>query len=311
MAPPTAVATRQLSIDFPPKAAIRCELTARDAKALRDNTPVLIFTHGSGGDLSAAAMTNFVSGFAGISPILCFKGNMNLPSRTKMFQRVCENNQNFANSCLGGRSMGARAAVMAATKDTTHLVLVSYPLHTEKDIRDKILLDIPPTVKVIFITGDKDAMCELGRLEEVRRNMKCKTWLVRVKGADHGMNIKPKSTNGTTSIGVATGEIVARWLEGLDDEEGTQEATLSWHHEEEQVQWCGWEIGGSIGIRSADRMDARHPSSKAETPPPAMSIEDDKKGDCSNHKTKTPEPSRKRRNRSEQSASKRSKTRKD
>ena len=307
MAPPTAVATKQLSIDFPPKGAISCELTAKDAKALREK-PVLIFTHGSGGDLRAAAMTNFVSGFAGISPILCFKGNMNLSSRTKMFQRVCEY-QCFSN-CLGGRSMGARAAVMAATKDTTHLILASYPLHTEKDVRDEILLDIPPKLKVIFITGDKDAMCELERLEEVRRNMKCKTWLVRVKGADHGMNMKPKSTNATTSMGVATGKIVARWLAGLDDEEGTREATLSWHREEEQVQWCGWEIG-ETGIGSAHRMEARHPSSKAETPTTAMSIEDDKKEDYSNHETKTPEPSRKRRNRSEQSASKRSKTRRD
>ena len=83
----------------------------------------MVFTHGAGGGLQAPAVANFVSGFANVMPIVCFQGNMNLASRTKMFEAGCED-QGYA-KCLGGRSMGARAAVMAATEKTTHLVLVS------------------------------------------------------------------------------------------------------------------------------------------------------------------------------------------
>ena len=83
--------------------------------------------------------------------------------------------------------MGARAAVMAATTETTHLVLVSYPLHTDKEVRDQILLDLPESVKAIFVSGDHDNMCDLDRLEAVRSNMKRRTWRVVVQDADHGM----------------------------------------------------------------------------------------------------------------------------
>ena len=231
--------------NFPPKAPIKCEFTAKDEKQMQGK-PELIFTHGSGGNLTAAAVVNFVSGFASVFPILCFQGNMNLSSRTKMFQSVCADQNNAKH--LGGRSMGARAAVMAATDDTTRLALVSYPLHSNKDTRDQILLDLPATMKVIFISGDQDAMCEPQRLEEVRKKMKCETWMVLVKGADHGMNVKPKSENGTTSMGTATGYIVARWLGGYD--KGAREATLSWQPEEKHIQWCGWDMGSETGRRT-------------------------------------------------------------
>lgn len=234
--------SKDFQVNFPPKAPIKCKSTAQNQKTLQEN-PALIFTHGSGGNLTAAAVVNFVSGFTNVSPILCFQGNMNLSSRAKMFQSVCADQDNAKH--LGGRSMGARAAVMAATNETTHLVLVSYPLHTDKDTRDQILLDLPATMKVIFISGHEDAMCEHKRLEVVRKKMKCETWMVLVKGADHGMNIKPKSEDGTTSIRMATGYIVARWLGGYD--KGAKEATLSWKPEEKHIQWCGWDVGIETG----------------------------------------------------------------
>lgn len=69
-------------------------------------------------------------------------------------------------SGLGGRSMGARAAVMAAnSKDggMNHLVLVSYPLENGKGIRDEILLGIGEGVKVRdFMTcfDREDHLCD-------------------------------------------------------------------------------------------------------------------------------------------------------
>ena len=132
--------------------------------------------------------------------------------------------------------MGARAAVMAATEETTHLVLVSYPLHTDKEVRDQILLDLPGDLKVIFVSGDGDAMCDLERLEEVRARMKCETWRVVVQGADHGMNVKPKA--GTMEVGKMVGEVVAKWVKGSDD--SLREGTIIWNDEVGRAEWTGW-----------------------------------------------------------------------
>ena len=229
------MAQQAFQIPFKPK-AINCILSSNkgseeDAAEPQDTgNPTLIFTHGAGGTLSSDGIANFSSGFATQSPVVCFKGNMNLTSRVKMFSEVMRN-QNFA-TCLGGRSMGARAAVMAATPDTQQLVLASYPLHTNKETRDQILLDIEPGVDVLFVIGDKDTMCDLSRLQTVRNKMKCKTWLLVVQGADHGMNMTPKSA--TATVGVKAGVIAAQWIMARDNK---CEGRLSW---DQDVEWSGW-----------------------------------------------------------------------
>lgn len=204
----------------------------------------LVFTHGAGGTLQSDAIANFTHGFASHSrqsSILCFQGNMNLKSRVKMFNEVIASNLNFKSPrCLGGRSMGARAAVMAATENTTHLILVSYPLHTDKEIRDQVLLGLPASIKVIFVSGDRDEMCDLKRLEEVREKMNCKTWKVVVQDADHGMNVKPKA--GTQEVGRKTGDVVAMWLKASDA--NLTEGRIIWNADAEMAQWSGWSLGG-------------------------------------------------------------------
>ncbi|KAL8793301.1 MAG: hypothetical protein Q9195_004078 [Heterodermia aff. obscurata] len=218
--------------------AINCILSSKeipddDATELQNTRriPSLIFTHGAGGTLSSDGIANFTSGFATELSVVCFKGNMNLTSRVKMFSEVMLN-QNFA-TCLGGRSMGARAAVMAATPDTQQLILASYPLHTEKETRDQILVDIEPGVDVLFVIGDKDSMCQMSRLQTVRNKMKCKTWLLVVQGADHGMNMSPKSA--TAAIGRKTGVIAAEWIMARDNSK--REGRLGW---DQDVEWSEW-----------------------------------------------------------------------
>ncbi len=142
---------------------------------------------------------------------------------------------------LGGRSMGARAAVIAGTemlstpskpKTPTNkknnappkrfhlqLILISYPLRSPKgDIRDEILLALPAEVDVLFIIGDADAMCPLPLLDEVRGKMKARSRLVVVRGADHGMSVKPKKRMG--GVGEETGRVAARWVSGEMGSEG-------------------------------------------------------------------------------------------
>ena len=239
----TTPAQRTLQVPFPPKSPIECMYTTKAAGDLARMDAALVFTHGAGGNLQSEAIANFTHGFSSHSRqcgILCFQGNMNLKSRVKMFSEIIASNLNVHTpSCLGGRSMGARAAVMAVSESTTHLVLVSYPLHTAKETRDQVLLDLPASIKVIFVSGDRDEMCDLERLEEVRRKMKCKTWRVVVENADHGMNVKPKA--GTREVGEKTGNVVAMWLKSFDISPG--EGKIIWDANEDMAQWSGWSPG--------------------------------------------------------------------
>ena len=242
-------------VPFPPKPAIQCIYSLQYRKEHEPITPTLIFTHGAGGTLKADAIVNFSKGFASSSEagIVCFQGNMNLKSRVKMFSVVMDHLA-FP-KCLGGRSMGARAAVMAATDETTHLVLISYPLHTDKDLRDQILLDLPASVKVIFISGTKDTMCDLDRLEHVRSRMKCKSWRVVVQEADHGMNLSPRS--GTEDVGRKTGEVVAHWLGNADERK--RESKIEWDPDATITRWNGW-LSETSNTRDKDHDAADAPN---------------------------------------------------
>ena len=236
------VPQRSLQVPFP-SSPINCMYYTKNASDLSRMDASLVFTHGAGGDLQSDAIANFAHGFAAHSrqsSILCFQGNANLKSRVKMFNEVIHSDLNVRTPrCLGGRSMGARAAV-AVIDNTTHLVLVSYPLQTAT-IREKVLLDLPASVKVIFVSGDRDKMCDLEKLEEVRRKMSCQTWRVVVENADHGMNVKPKA--GTREVGKKTGDVVAMWLNASDP--NLREGKIVWSADEETAQWSGWYAEGA------------------------------------------------------------------
>ncbi|EXJ91589.1 hypothetical protein A1O3_00137 [Capronia epimyces CBS 606.96] len=202
-------------------------------------------------------MTNFSHGFASAgAAITCFQGSMNLQGRTSMFANVLDYEKQqlqlqqpgdgggleVAKLAFGGRSMGARAAVMAShADDSIHLlVLVSYPLVAPSgDVRDQILLDVRPETNVLFISGDGDSMCDLARLAKVRAKMKAKTWLVVVQGADHGMSLKggAKMKKATEEIGKETGRIAARWIQQRDEK--TTEMVIRWDGDHGRVlgQW--------------------------------------------------------------------------
>jgi predicted alpha/beta-hydrolase family hydrolase len=158
---------------------------------------------------------------------------MNLKSRVKGFRACIDEKKEERNGeklVLGGRSMGARAAVMAASEDedgkVTELVLVSYPLKGPKgDVRDQILLNLPASVKVLFVIGDRDAMCPLDILEEVRSKMEAKSQLVIVRDTDHGMHVKPASSE--KEHGEQTGRIAAQWVAGNLTEDITYIGTES------------------------------------------------------------------------------------
>ncbi|KKY22598.1 hypothetical protein UCRPC4_g03293 [Phaeomoniella chlamydospora] len=210
----------------------------------------MVFTHGAGGTLNSPAVSNFAAGFSSESPLLCFQGPMNLPSRVKMFKTVIDH-QGKGACALGGRSMGARAAILALSSEEYEeikaLILVSYPLHTGKDVRDQILLDLDEDIVVLFVIGSRDSMCDISRLNKVRKKMKAESWLVTVEEASHGMELAGKAKKGTIDVAKFSGAVVAEWLQ--EDAAGRKhghgrEGRIWWDQQANdgagQVMWSGW-----------------------------------------------------------------------
>jgi hypothetical protein len=206
--------------------------------------------------------------------MLAFQGIMNLGARVKGFDAVSEYAKTSSAEtvpCFGGRSMGARAAVIAATGQFTavgvtgvsSLILASYPLVSEKgDVRDRILLELPAEISVLFISGDRDSMCDLRRLNEVRGKMKAKSWIVVVKGADHGMNVAG-GKKVTEAVGVETGKVAAKWLMGEKGEAG--ESEIWWDGKNREVRRSEWK--GEIVMKAeAEAEDEGTPEEQGEVP---------------------------------------------
>lgn len=205
---------------------IPCQKWLHDESAAAHTT--LIFTHGAGGGLDNPATKLFAQGYASKSSIVCFQGTMNLKSRLKSFQNVFDElqaqdpEQEFA---AGGRSMGARAAVMLAHSNESikKLVLCSYPLTSPKgDKRDEILLELPKDRSVLFIIGSNDNMCDLEELQKVQKKMKAKSLIRIVDGADHGMSLSkvPKGQKKAEVIELLrqiSGQEAAAWVAGKSD----------------------------------------------------------------------------------------------
>ncbi|KAI9870369.1 MAG: hypothetical protein M1823_008763, partial [Watsoniomyces obsoletus] len=124
-------------------------------------------------------------------------------------------------------------------RKTGKLVLASYPLiGMNKEVRDKILPDSDEGVEVLFISGDGDNMCPLADLAEVRKKMKAKSWLITVKGADHGMGLKPKDA--VEKMRLYTGEAAAKWTNEEARQEAKTECVLRWDSHERKVVNEGW-----------------------------------------------------------------------
>ncbi len=250
------------SIPFESKEIICQRYPSHSSKPF--SPPVLIFTHGAGGGIANPATSLFATGFGQDeeSSVVCFQGTMNLPSRVKTFHAVIEH-EKAEKAALGGRSMGARAAVISMKEKSVKegkLVLVSYPLVGQnREVRDKILLEIEEGVQVLFVSGDGDNMCDLKQLAGVRKKMKAKSWLIAVKGADHGMSLKPKEA--VEKMRQYSGEAAARWVKDEGREDGKTECVLRWDAHGKKVVDEGWqEPGGGPATagRSLTKKEAKN-----------------------------------------------------
>ena len=218
---------------------IVCEKRGRD-----DDELALIFTHGAGGGIANPATKDFCAGFAMVDPIVCFQGTMNLQNRVKTFHATIDHHEG-RDLALGGRSMGARAAVLTALardEKPSALVLVSYPLtggkkgEKREDQREKILLDLPEDIDVLFVYGSEDIQCDSDLLAEVTAKMKATCWFMKVEGADHSMSLKDKSA--VQKVRMWTGVTSGHWLDDRDD--AKRYCTISWDREKGEVRHPKW-----------------------------------------------------------------------
>jgi uncharacterized protein len=118
---------------------------------------------------------------------------------------------------LGGRSMGGRIAsrIAAAGEPCAGLALLGYPLHPAGRPERLRTAHWPElAVPVLFVQGDRDALCDLDLLERERRARlgQVATRLHVLDGADHGFRVRGRD-RGQVLDEVAG--VVAGWLEGL------------------------------------------------------------------------------------------------
>lgn len=226
-------------------------------------------------------MEHFVRGAAEVLPVLRFSGNANLANRVKRFQAVvqaCFHSQKQQQQeghprpegvVLGGRSLGARAAAAAfSTEDSrsspirSRLVLQSYPLYGAKSssgnnksevARREVLQALPSTAQVLFVAGSADRLCPLAQLEEVRKAMAAESWLLVVRGADHGLDVPKGLANGDgrRRLVQAAGRLAAAWCCSDNSSSSGRECEIWMGEDGKDVQSTGWRDGRRQGGASA------------------------------------------------------------
>jgi hypothetical protein len=198
--------------------------------------PEFINTHGRNSGLGSASIVAFTHGFARIRPVLSFENKSDsLNERAATFRALL--NAYPSVDVLGGRGKGARAAARAQLYTSAKtLVFFTYPLTRGMEIRSDELLALEADCDVLFIVGDEDAQCIEILLHGMRKQMRAKTWWLRVVNADHKMAFA-KSEMRDEICGVA-GQIAALWT--LERSRDRTELTLKWDFEADQTTWTPW-----------------------------------------------------------------------
>jgi uncharacterized protein len=90
---------------------------------------------------------------------------------------------------LAGKSMGGRVGCHVALEEHVDaLVCLGYPLVGARGaVRDAVLLAL--RTPVLFVSGTRDPLCPLERLDDVRRRMIAPSALHLVEGGGHGLEV--------------------------------------------------------------------------------------------------------------------------
>ena len=119
---------------------------------------------------------------------------------------------------LGGRSMGGRIASLLAADGTpaAGLALLSYPLHPPGGGAPRSEHWPRLRLPVLFVHGDRDALCDLGRLAEQRRRLRGPVTVHVVAGADHGYRVRRRDGRTEAEVLAEVADTVVTWVADLD-----------------------------------------------------------------------------------------------
>lgn len=105
---------------------------------------------------------------------------------------------------VGGHSFGGRMASLAASRhalDARGLIFCSFPLHTPERPDVKRAAHLPEVpLPMLFLSGDRDAMAERGRMETVTQGLGPRAQLHWLATADHGYKVLKRTRTGAESV---------------------------------------------------------------------------------------------------------------
>ncbi len=231
---PCSVQRFRVSLSSPQAVA---EVTAVLWRPERDaGGPVVILGHGAGADVTSRVLCAVGRGLAARGhPVAAFNfpyaeaGRRRPDSRARLetaFRDVVAAVRDRVGTTrplvLGGRSMGGRIATLLAAGDACEgvhgLLLLAYPLHPAGR-RERLRTEHWPALRVplLFIQGDRDAMCDLALFERERRTRlgQVDTRVHVLAGVDHGYGVRK---GGGRDRGAVLAEVVdtaGNWLDGL------------------------------------------------------------------------------------------------
>ncbi|KAI0156386.1 hypothetical protein GGR57DRAFT_463302 [Xylariaceae sp. FL1272] len=215
-------------------------------------SPQILFTHGSNRGIDQPSFQEFVAGLARNFPVLAFNKDTENDNTDK---RVAAMNYFFNDGygtvrAMGGRSFGARVAARTTAfgSGNKNLILWSYPLVRDMDIREEELLALSADVKVLFIRGMEDYMNPEPIFKSVREKMRAKTWVIHILKVNHGFTNLP-GVAAELALSRCIGVIAGLWLRGdvsnpqkpnsWDPADGT-DMVMKWNDKTKQVEWTGW-----------------------------------------------------------------------
>ncbi|MCI4378153.1 hypothetical protein PGIGA_G00212730 [Pangasianodon gigas] len=202
-----AVSEEKVKIPFGSK-ELEGALTVPETECVQT---ALILTHGAGGDMNLKPLMSLARAVA-TSGLLCLRftcKSLNLAHRVRAYEAAVVylktlDRFTLSNIFLGGRSMGARAAVALGRHlcfkeevNVQGLLCVSFPLHppgqTHAHVKRSEDLRALSHIPVLFVSGTADNMCERQLLEHVVEQMETPSSVHWVEGANHGLAVKGRT----------------------------------------------------------------------------------------------------------------------
>jgi len=118
----------------------------------------------------------------------------------------------------GGRSMGGRMASLAVARHgegsfrPAGLVLFAYPLHPSRR-PDRLRVEHLSSIGIpmLFISGTRDALCDVDRMNAALQPLRERAELVWLEGADHGFHVLRRSGRNDEDVQKEAARTAEHW----------------------------------------------------------------------------------------------------